>query len=453
MNLQFIYVLLFTITLQLSISSSTKAQSIITPETALENYVNKIDTTFKWEIKDSYQKGDLTVYTILLNSQRWRAFDWTHQLSVLVPNVTKHNGALLFISGGSVKDGLPNWNNNKDDGLINDMSNIASANHAIVALLNQTPNQPLYNGLYEDALISMTLHKYKGDKDYEWPLLFPMVKSAVSAMDAVQIFAEKELKKSVDEFMVSGASKRGWTTWLTAAVDKRVKAIAPMVIDILNMPVSLQYQIETWGDYSIEIQDYVNLGIPQSSETQEGKEITTMIDPYSYRKDLNMPKMLLMGTNDPYWVVDNVKNYIEEIPGENILHYVPNAGHGLNGGQQAMQALSSFLGFTLNKIDYPVSNWTYEAKENQVDLAINSSADRLIDVIVWTATSDDKDFRDETWTSESLEINKESKINLKQDYPENGYKAFYIDLKYKNLEGKDYTQSTRVFVLDNKGVL
>src|SRR5690554_4279137 len=102
MNLQFIYVLLFTITLQLSISSSTKAQSIITPETALENYVNKIDTTFKWEIKDSYQTGDLTVYTILLNSQRWRAFDWTHQLSVLVPNVTKHNGALLFISGGSV---------------------------------------------------------------------------------------------------------------------------------------------------------------------------------------------------------------------------------------------------------------------------------------------------------------------------------------------------------------
>lgn len=454
MKFQSFYVLLLTAALQLSISYTTTAQTEgITPSTALKSYVDKIDTTFKWELKDSYKHGDLTVYNLLLHSQHWKDIYWTHQLSIVVPNEVKHDGALLFITGGSIKDGMPKWNSKKDDDLMKAMAYAATSNNAIVALLRQTPNQPLYSGLYEDALISMTLHNYIKDGDFEWPLLFPMVKTAVKAMDAVQQFAKKELSKGVNSFVVSGASKRGWTTWLTGAIDKRVKAIAPMVIDILNMPVSLEYQIETWGDYSIEIQDYVNLGIPQNSETPEGKEITTMIDPYSYREAFVMPKMLIMGTNDPYWVVDNVKNYYNDLPGKTILHYVPNAGHGLNGGEQAMQALSSFFGFTLNEMSYPDSDWTMAPKRKKVKLAINSSADRLTDVIVWTATSSDRDLRDDVWTSKSLGIHNKSKVKLKESYPKSGYKAFYIDLKYKNVEGNEYTQSTRVFLLDKNGVL
>jgi len=452
MKCRALYALVLAVTLQFY-SNHVTAQFNITPSTALESYINKIDTTFKWEIKDSYKQGDLTVYNVLLFSQNWKAFVWTHQLSIVVPNEVKHDGALLFITGGSVKDGMPNWNSKKDNDLLLAMSHISSSNQAIVALLRQTPNQPLYNNLTEDALISKTLHNYKEDKDYEWPLLFPMVKSAISAMDAIQLFAKEKLQIELNEFIISGASKRGWTTWLTGAMDKRVKAIAPMVIDILNMPVSLQYQIETWGDYSIEIQDYVNLGIPQNSKTPEGKEITTMIDPYSYRKNLTMPKMIFMGTNDPYWVVDNVKNYYDSIPGENILHYVPNAGHDLNKGEQAMQALSSFVGFTLNDVDYPHSDWSIVPSKQKVEIAINSTADRLLDVIVWTATSDDKDFRNDKWTSKSLGIHNKAKVKIEQNYPKSGYNAFYIDLKYKNLQGGTYTQSTRVFVLNNKGVL
>src|SRR5690606_4243730 len=147
------------------------------------------------------------------------------------------------------------------------------------------------------------------DQDYTWPLLFPMVKSALKAMDAIQEFAKQELDHSVENFVVSGASKRGWTTWLTAATgDSRVKAIAPMVIDILNMPVNLQYQLDSYGEYSEQIQDYVNLGIVQSIETEEGRALATMIDPYSYRKELTVPKMIFIGTNDEYWTVEDRKS-------------------------------------------------------------------------------------------------------------------------------------------------
>jgi len=69
-------------------------------------------------------------------------------------------------------------------------------------------------------------------------------------MDALQAFAKQEWEIEVTHFVVSGASKRGWTTWLTAAADRAVKALAPCVIDTLNMSVQLPYQLKSWGKYS-----------------------------------------------------------------------------------------------------------------------------------------------------------------------------------------------------------
>jgi PhoPQ-activated pathogenicity-related protein len=438
--------------LVLLVNLQTHAQKI-TPETALQSYLDNGDKTFKYELKDSYTKDDLTIYNLLLTSQKWREFTWTHQLTIIVPKENKHDGALLFITGGSNKNELPNWNNKKDDKLIASLSAIAAANKAIVAQLRQTPNQPFFGDLTEDALISYTLHHFKKDKDYSWPLLFPMVKSAVKAMDVVQEFSKQKLNHDVKRFVVSGASKRGWTTWLTGASDKRVAAIAPMVIDILNMPVSLDYQIKSWGDYSVQIEDYVKLGIPQNSNTPDGSAITAMIDPYSYRAKLTMPKMIFMGTNDEYWVVDNIKNYLKDIPGDNSLHYVPNAGHDLGGGAQAMEALGAFYGATLNKIPYTVCDWKQTVDKKGVKLDIKATSNELVDVIVWSADSPDQDMRNDKWTSRSLGIKNKSKIEVTEAFPATGFRAFYVDLKYKNPTGGTFTESTRVFLTTPKAVL
>ncbi|PWJ59551.1 PhoPQ-activated pathogenicity-related protein [Dyadobacter jejuensis] len=429
------------------------AQESITPETALESYLNNGDKSFKWTIKDSYKLEDLTVYNLLLTSQKWREFTWTHQLTVVVPPKTEYDGALVFITGGANKDGMPKWNENKEDKTLLALAKVSQTNKAIVAMLRQTPNQPNFGDLTEDALISFTFHNFKKDHDYSWPLLFPMVKSAVRAMDAVQEFAKTELNHTVNRFVISGASKRGWTTWLTGASDKRVAAIAPMVIDVLNMPISLDYQMTSWGDYSIQIEDYVKLGIPQSTGSADGRALTTMIDPYSYREKLTMPKMIFMGTNDEYWVVDNIKNYLKDIPGNNMLHYVPNAGHNLNGGKQAIEALGSFFGATLTGSPYNVCDWSHTLTKKGVKLNIKTTPDKLVDVIVWSATSPDQDLRNDTWTSKSLDIKKKSKIVVTEALPVSGFKAFYVDLKYKDIHGDTYTESTRVFLTTDKQVL
>ncbi len=444
--------LLNTLVIFLSGMTTLFAQQPVTPATALKSYLNNGDASFKWEMKDSFDIPNGKAYSLLLTSQQWREYTWKHQLTIFVPQDIRYDSAMLFITGGALKEGLPNWNG-ADDALFQQIGKTAVINHAITAVLRQTPNQPLFGKLTEDALISYTLHQFKKDGDYTWPLLFPMVKSAVRAMDAMQEFSGEKVGRRVKGFLVSGASKRGWTTWLTGANDSRVVAIAPMVIDVLNMPVSLDYQIKTWKAYSDQIEDYVKLGIPQTVHSAEGVAINTMIDPYAYRSTLSMPKMIFMGTNDEYWVVDNIKNYIDSIPGKNLINYVPNAGHGLGDKVQAFEGLSAFFGMTLRKLSYPECRWTTRTHKKDIQLTATATADQLVDVILWSANSTDLDFRNDKWESKSLGLAHRSKVSVTTTFPQSGYRAFYVDLKYQNKTGGTYTVSTRVFVTDTKAIL
>ncbi|MBT7094674.1 MAG: PhoPQ-activated pathogenicity-like protein PqaA type, partial [Bacteroidetes bacterium] len=244
------------------LGSCTKKLEVTTAETALQRYLDNEDDTFSFKLSGSVSRDELVVYSLILTSQQWREHTWKHRLTILAPNENNHDGALLFITGGKNKDGEP-VKRSGDDDLIKSLSYLAVKNKAMIAIIWQTPNQPLYDDLTEDELISFTLHNFQNDGDYSWPLLFPMVKTAVRSMDAVQLFSDETLNHKISSFVVTGASKRGWTTWLTGAHDSRVEAIAPMVIDVLNMPLSLTYHLTTWNDYSVQIQDYVDLGIAQ----------------------------------------------------------------------------------------------------------------------------------------------------------------------------------------------
>ena len=371
---------------------------------------------------------------------------------IMVPEILKYNDALLFITGGHNDNTVPSthkW----DEDLVTNLSQLAKTNMSVVSLIWQVPNQPLYGDRTEDALISFTLHSYLQDHDFSWPLLFPMTKSAIRAMDVVQKFSKKEIKRNIDHFIVSGASKRGWTTWLTGANDKRVKAIGPMVIDVLNMPVNIDYQKVVWGDYSIEIEDYVKLGIAQQFNTAGGSDLVKMVDPYSYRKTLTMPKMLFMGTNDPYWPSDAVKNYIDSIPGDNHICYTPNAAHDLGDKKKAFATLSAFVGTTVTNGKYPICNYTISQDGRTVTVKIKSTPELLVDALIWSADSKDQDFRDEKWNGNSLNAANQEDITVKVQIPESGFKAFYVDLKYKAPFKGEFTQSTRMFVMNSKNLL
>jgi PhoPQ-activated pathogenicity-related protein len=186
-----------------------------------------------------------------------------------------------------------------------------------------------------------------------------MTKSAVRGMDAVAAFAKKEFGQKIRKFVITGASKRGWTTWLTAAVDGRVKAIAPMVIDMLNMKAQTDWAQAVYGQQSEQIHDYTALDLTDRKDDERMVALRSWVDPYSHRALYKLPKLLLLGTNDPYWVVDSLRHYWSALPSPKLLFQTPNAGHDLAGGKQATESLAAFYEMVADGKPLPRMTWEF----------------------------------------------------------------------------------------------
>lgn len=429
-----------------------------TPETALSDYIHNGDTSFQWTVIDSTQVADVTAYRLLLRSQTWRGIPWMHEMVVVVPRRVKHSEALLHLTGGGEDEQTGeiryhDWN----DGTIQAVGQMAHNCQAVTAIVWQVPRQPLFGGKVEDVLVSYTYHQFQQTGDYTWPLLFPMTKTAIRAMDAVQQLVDSRRKKGrrVTHFVVNGVSKRGWTTWLTAASgDPRVKAIAPMVIDILNMPVNVAYQKVMYGKYSEQIKDYVNLGLTEDVANPQGKALVEMVDPYSYRRQLTQPKMLFMGTNDEFWTVDAVKHYIDSIPGTHMMTYVPNAGHGLGDRQAALLSLEAFFAQTIRGGRYVTCHSAITLNGKKADLFVQTTGKgRLLNVELWEATSQTLDFRKARFAPVMQMQTRDKAFHIDVTLPEYAYKAFFVMLTYKHpVEQRPYTICTRMYTADAERV-
>ena len=326
-----------TIVALAALATGCRAQTAVPRE--LDDFMARPEPAYKWEkvaapfVDAGPQTGDdiadlmLTtlgtgaqVSQLVLTSQEWQGAKWTHRLSVVRPaKVTHPDTALLLVTFGA---GSP-----QEIALAKVVANMAGAP---MAILGDVPNQPLF-GLNEDALIAHTLAKYLETGDASWPLLFPMTKSAVKAMDAVSEFSAKEWQAPVTKFVVTGASKRGWTSWLAAAADKRVVGIAPMVYNNLNLPKQMPHQLEVWGAFSKSISDYTALNLPAALATPRGQQLGAMIDPWSYRERFTMPKLIVNAANDSYWPLDALDLYRSGLPGRTDVLYAPNAGHAMGG--------------------------------------------------------------------------------------------------------------------------
>ncbi|HCD34009.1 MAG TPA: PhoPQ-activated pathogenicity-like protein PqaA type, partial [Phycisphaerales bacterium] len=224
----------------------------------IKTYIDKPDDSYAYKVVQEQQVMGVNIRVVDFTSQTWEDKPWQHWLFLITPKVIQHPGkAILIIAGGSNRPGIPKLP--KEVGLL---ASTCEQLGVPVAILAQVPNQPLYDNLREDNLIAHSMTMYFASGNEEQILLLPMVKSAVKAMDCISELMTESHGKPVDEFVVSGASKRGWTTYLTAAVDQRVIAAAPMVIDMLKLPEQMEKQKQVYGEQlSPKITPYTSRGV------------------------------------------------------------------------------------------------------------------------------------------------------------------------------------------------
>jgi PhoPQ-activated pathogenicity-related protein len=437
----------------------------------LSDYIRKEDKSFGWKLKKTDENNGSKVYTFSLTSQTWQGITWDHDLQIFVPKGAKPQATMvLWNQGGtagpesllglaiSEKVGAPVaflYGVPKQPLYIDDSTN---------TLLTIAPAHDKYRRLSEDSLIAHTFVKYLETKDASWPLLFPMAKSVVRAMDAIQEFAKDEWKFEVKQFVITGASKRGWTSWLTAASgDKRVKAIAPLVIDTLHFPVQMKNQVAAFGKPSDMIADYTKAKLVPIPDTPEAQNLWKMVDPYSYRESLTLPKMLINGTNDPYWPQDALNSYWDDLKGDKFIAYSPNSGHDLREMDKdwkkallpirAVNTLSAFSKCQVFDKPMPKLSWSFEVgRDVKVNYAFGT---KVNSVRQWSADAETRDFRKARWTEKIL-LKQEQGVEYKSGKemytikrPSTGFRAVFVEAEF-DIEGVTANLTTQIQIIEAK---
>ncbi len=402
---------------------------------ALQDYIKQPEPAYRWNLTQTSHMNGVTLYDLRMTSLTWHGITWHHHLQVFVPDsATYPHFCTLLNTGG---DGSP------EETQLGIMA--AKMSGAPFAILFDIPNQPLFDGRTEDALVVYTWLQFLDTGDTTWPLHFPMAKAVIKAMDTIQALMKQEKRPEITGFLVTGASKRGWTAWLVGASgDPRVKAIAPMVIDMLNLPAQIPHQLASYGALSEQVDDYTKADIPQKLQTPRGHELIQLEDPYSYRDRLTLPKLIILGTNDRYWSQDSLNLYWNGLKGPKWILYDPNSGHGLEDRSRVYATLMAFVRAIAGGKKWPQMHWKYTVNAQGATLEVQSNP-APVEARLWRTYAPTLDFRDSHWTFEPMEING-NVCTGHLPTPAQGCAALFGELVFEQ-DGQRFTLSTQIQIL------
>ncbi|MFN7936434.1 MAG: PhoPQ-activated protein PqaA family protein [Bryobacteraceae bacterium] len=422
----------------------------------LDRYVARKDAVYGWKLVQTIPGQGYRAHVLELTSQTWRSEKevdrpvWKHWLTIVRPDRVTTDKALLFIGSGNNNSPAPERAQERS-------VRMAMETNSVVADLGMVPNQPLRfadspdRARVEDDIIAYTRVKHFATKDDTWLVRLAMVKSGVRAMDAIQEFLQSSDggRVKVNQFVVAGASKRGWTTWLVGEADRRVVAIMPMVIDALHSEAITRHHFEALGFFSPSLKDYVEHGLfPHKIGTPEYRAVLQVEDPYEHRQrpQMRLPKFLINASGDEFFLPDNAQFYYHDLPEEKHLRYVPNAKHNLQGSD-AVDSMLAFYQAVLSGTPRPRFTW----KKTAAGEIVLDLVDRPEKMNLWKATNPEaRDFRldviGKAYQATALTIPDSNRMEIRVAKPAKGYTAFFVELVYPGPGSAPFKFTTEIVI-------
>ncbi len=397
------------------------------------------DDAFDFEVYETHERAGYTTYVVRMVSQHWAPREdvneqtWWHWVTIVVPDEIRSDAALLWLGGGSRTTSQPTG----ADGLLR----AAALQTSSVAVgVHNIPFQPLTfaedraaRNLSEDALIAYGWRQFleggaKTD-DIEWLARVPMTRAAMRAMDTATAVVMNRHGTDLKRYVVSGASKRGWTTWATGIFDARVVAMVPAVIDVLNLQASFTHHWRAYGEWSPAISDYEEQGIMDWKDTGAFAALAALVDPYAYLDHVEIPVYVVNASSDEFFLPDSWQFYWDAMPTASRLRYVPNTGHSM-AGTDAIDGLISFYAHVVQGRTPPQLDW--EMEENGIHIRLPDTSG-VKAVRLWSATNEVRDFRHyvvgEAWESTDLPV-PVTETMIPIEAPEDGYAAYFVEVVF-----------------------
>ena len=327
------------------------------------------------------------VTTLELTSQRWKDSTWKHDIAIYQPQKLRYpDAAAMFLATKR----LP-----FDD----EMGRLAADRiGAPFVIVYDVPNQPLWNRS-DDDLFGYTVAKSVETEQSDWALAFPMAKTAVRAMDAVDVYnatSREAETRPVKRWLQIGFSQRGLAAWL-ASTDPRVAGLVSIGYNAINSPQQEKAQLADWGELSPLLAPRFPDGVREAMQKPRVQALINAWDPYGFRARLNKPKLVINATGDESWSLRAFDQYAGDLPGTTNLLMVPNVGHDMTGAfAQVIEASASWCNWALSDqpLPQPVltrsgNNWSLEAPGAQAAL------------LYW-AWSESDDFRAARWENRPM---------------------------------------------------
>lgn len=408
------------------------------PERALQDYVSRPEAAYSVSRESYFGRDGLRV-----TSQTWQGIEWTHRVVVVRPRFGgSQDTAILEVTG---------WEPNERE--IRDSQRLADLAGMPVAMLYDIPNQPLYDGLEEDDLIAYTGQQFLDTGDASWPLLMPMVKSVSQTMRAL---GERENGFGFQKFIVTGASKRGWTSYLVGALDdNRVIGIAPRVFDFVGFEQQVEQQQEYWGRLSPMLDSYEGVSLTELNQSERGRALFAMVDPMTFAEKISeKPLMVILGSNDPYWTVNAASLYWYQFDtDEKWVVSVPNAGHGLEDKDYWMPSLAMFAKHCAEGNVLPMLSFDYtESGTDAFDILI-ASEPPYISYRLWRATSSNLDFSLAKFSQALSKTGPEAEgfatVSIEGERSEQLHQALIVEFEFQH-RGTPFKLTTIPFLFKSK---